>query len=168
MSQDQSTKPPRSRREYLKGEVNGRFKHGRVRTKEYRAWRNAKERCFNPNTHNYENYGGRGITMSERWKNSFENFLADMGNAPSQSHSIDRIDNDGPYSPENCRWATRREQNTNSRNCLIINGKRVSHGQLAKDHGITQSALQSRLSRGWTLKRSLNTPMLRTHGKRNG
>lgn len=92
------------------------FKHGEINTKEYKAWKHAKDRCFNSNTKNYYRYGGRGITVCERWKNSFENFLSDMGYAPSINHSIDRIDNNGNYEQNNCRWATWKQQHGNRSN----------------------------------------------------
>lgn len=69
-----------------------------------------KTRCSNPNVDNYKHYGGRGVTVCERWLHSFESFLADMGKKPSPQHSIDRINNDGNYEPDNCRWATKLEQ----------------------------------------------------------
>jgi len=82
-------------------------------TPEYRTWRHMKDRCYNKNNSKYPRYGGRGITVCERWKDSYLNFIEDMGRKPSPDHSIDRINNDGNYEPENCRWATTQQQGTN-------------------------------------------------------
>jgi hypothetical protein len=93
-----------------------RLRHGERRTKtsEYTAWTNLLGRCTNHNQQNYRLYGGRGISVCERWK-QFENFLADVGRKPGPGYSIDRIDNDGNYEPGNCRWATASEQRRNQR-----------------------------------------------------
>jgi hypothetical protein len=84
--------------------------HGKCTTTEYGTWSSMKDRCLCPNNDSYDRYGGRGITVCERWLNSFENFFNDMGHKPSLEHSLDRINNDLGYSKENCRWATKSEQ----------------------------------------------------------
>lgn len=85
---------------------------GAVRTSEYESWVHMRQRCLNPMNARYSYYGGRGITICERWS-SYEHFLADMGRRPSREYSLDRINNEGNYEPGNCRWATTAEQNAN-------------------------------------------------------
>ena len=99
--------------------------HGLRHTKEYRTWSGMKDRCCNKKSKDYIRYGKRGITICKKWLNNFEDFLEDMGQAPSPSHQIDRIDNCGAYSPENCKWSTPKQNARNKSNSKIwdIKGK---------------------------------------------
>lgn len=137
-----------------------RFKHGRCGTPEYRAWQGMLRRCCNPHSKSYPDYGGRGISACERWKASFEAFFADMGERPSADHSIDRIDNSLGYSPENCRWATRAEQQRNRRDNVYLEhaGKRMMLVDWADEIGMNRMTLGNRIKAGWTAEEAITTP----------
>ncbi len=139
-----------------------RLKHGhtltlKLRTAEYRAWSHIKSRCYNKNVYNYCDYGGRGIKVCDRWLESFENFLADMGMKPDKRYSIDRIDNNGNYEPSNCRWASPKQQANNKKNNNYITHKGIALTlQLwAEKIGIKPQTLRGRLSNGWSTERAL-------------
>lgn len=134
-------------------------KHGGFGTPEWLAWKNMHTRCSNPAYASFHRYGGRGIKVDPRWA-SFDQFLSDMGPRPSPAHSIDRIDNDGPYSPENCRWATRGEQASNRRTnrMLVFGGKQTTLSDLARQSGISVQLLSYRLRAGWTLEKAITAP----------
>lgn len=108
------------------------IKHGYTGRSEYSSWQGMKDRCLNPNSASYPDYGGRGIMVCERWL-SFENFLEDMGPKPSKKYSIERIDVNGDYEPGNCKWATQTEQNHNLR-VAKRNTSGVSGVRLRKDN----------------------------------
>ena len=132
--------------------------HGRCNHPSFKTWKGMFDRCNNPNIPGYKNYGGRGIKVCKRWEN-IENFIADMGKKPSARHSIDRIDNDGDYMPENCRWATWETQQRNKRDNLVLthNGKTMCVAAWADETGINRYTLYTRLKRGWTTNRALAT-----------
>ncbi|MDX2215526.1 MAG: hypothetical protein SFY66_19840 [Oculatellaceae cyanobacterium bins.114] len=135
--------------------------HNDVVTAEYTAWKNIKKRCNNVRAKEYKNYGGRGIKVCDRWANSFENFLADMGKRPTKNHSIERIDSDGDYSPENCKWATRGEQNRNMRNnrWITFEGETLVLGDWSERLQIPFTTLHYRLKAGWGVEKALTTPV---------
>lgn len=116
------------------------------------------KRCYSKCYKTFHDYGGRGITVCDEWKSNFHQLLSDMGNRPSSSHSIERNDNDGPYSPMNCRWATRKEQarNTRRNRKITFNGETMAMSAWAERIGITNRALWHRLARGWDIARALS------------
>ena len=141
-------------------DMSKRTIHGLARTNKYKRWNSMKGRCYNKNNKDYKYYGARGIGVCTRWRNSFENFYADMGERP-EGRSLDRIDNDGDYSPENCRWATQTEQNNNRRDTVMctLNGKTQSLHSWAKELGIKHITLYKRFKKGWSAHKTLTTPV---------
>ena len=129
-------------------------------TRLYRIWGNMKSRCSDEKNPSYARYGRRGIMVCEEWK-SFSNFLSDMKDGYSDELTIDRIDNNGNYCKENCRWATRKEQANNTRNIdkaekFIVDGKEKTITQLSIEYGIKRSTLGMRLrAYGWSLDKAL-------------
>ncbi len=134
--------------------------HGKSKTPEYKVWAAMLDRCRNPNHHAFARYGGRGITVDSAWE-SYEQFIADMGQRPSADHSLDRIDNDGNYSPNNCHWTTQRTQNRNqSRNVLLtFRGVTQSVMDWAEATGLSHAAITQRIKNlGWSVEEALTTP----------
>lgn len=121
----------------------------------YRAWARMKDRALNPNNPRFSSYGGRGIKLHPAWYD-FRNFIADMGEKP-EGKSIDRIDNDGDYAPDNCRWATNIEQYNNQRRSRLETylGRTQSHSQWSREFGIQRRTLTRRLAKGWTMKQAI-------------
>jgi hypothetical protein len=135
-------------------------KHGMYGTPEYSAWQSMRGRCENPKMGNYYLYGGRGISVCERWSASFEAFLKDMGLRPSPDHSLDRYpNNDGNYEPGNCRWATRKQQQRNRRTChvLTVNGVSATLAEWAERTGLGKGTIRERVRRGWSPERATGT-----------
>lgn len=129
---------------------------------EFRTWIGIRRRCLNTTRKDYARYGGRGITICDRWRDSFANFLADVGPRPSAEHSIDRRDNDGPYSPQNCFWGTRIGQARNKRDTtwLTLNGVRRSLAEWVEITGIPHNTISMRINKyGWTVEKALTTPV---------
>ena len=133
-------------------------KHGKDGTRIYNTWAQIKQRCLNKKSSMYLNYGGRGIELCKRWM-EFVNFYADMGDIPD-GKTLGRIDNDGPYSPKNCRWEFPKEQTRNRRNTAytIFRGQKVSVAKLAEKYGMKNRLVKVRLKAGWPIEKALNTP----------
>jgi hypothetical protein len=147
------------------GNKSPRYTHGdsgggrTYRSPEYQSWVAMKNRCTNPNqSKTWPQYGGRGITVCKRWFESYQAFLADMGRKPSRRHVLDRIDNDGNYESENCRWLSRTESARNKRNnrLVIVDGRRMTMTEAAGLCGIKPQTLWYRLHIGWPLERALS------------
>lgn len=135
--------------------------HKLTKTRIYKIWIDMKKRCYNHNQKYYCNYGGRGISICDEWKQDFISFYNwSIKNGYNDDLSIDRINNDGDYCPNNCRWANRTTQNNNSRHNRYItyNGKTLTMSQWAKYLNLTYSCLKTRFRRGWSVEKALTTP----------
>jgi hypothetical protein len=135
-------------------------KHGKSETAEFKIWLHILERCNPKYKEIHKNYAGRGISVCERWLNSFENFLLDMGTRPTPDHSIERKNNAGDYTPDNCKWATRIEQGNNKRNNRLIEwrGEVNTVAQWGRILGVDPKRLQLRLGYGWPIDRVMMEP----------
>ena len=147
-----------------------RQNHGLSKTRIYSIWKNMKCRCNTPSASKYYLYGGRGITVCEEWKNNFMNFYNwAMSNGYKDNLTIDRINPDGNYEPENCRWATYKEQNSHlsgnkekfSEVIIKYKGKKKNITEWGKEIGINPKTLHARYERGWDIKRMLETPIIK-------
>lgn len=128
---------------------------------EHGIWEGMKDRCYLPRSRGYENYGGRGIKVCDRWRGSFKAFYEDMGPRPTPDHQLDRINGDGDYEPGNVRWATRAEQNRNRKNNVVLEfrGERMCLVDWAKRFGMSKGTLGDRLKRGMSVEEALTTPV---------
>lgn len=135
--------------------------HGMESSRVYSIWRTMRKRCHSENAPNYARYGGRGISVCERWRDSFENFYADMGDPTSKEHTLDREDNDGDYEPGNCRWATVDEQQSNRSDNRFLEhgGERLTVSQWGRKLGVGDSLILNRLNRGWSVHDALTKPV---------
>lgn len=140
------------------GCVHRQVRHGMAHHPGYQNWRAMIRRCTDVRVAGYKNYGGRGITVCERWLNSCENFILDMGPRPTPLHSIERRDYNGPYSPDNCYWALPVQQARNTRNNRIVEwkGRKATIVEWAEMLGIKYSTLRMRLERGYSLERAMH------------
>jgi len=131
-------------------------RHGYSRSKIYNVWHDIVQRCNNKNNCNYKYYGGRGVSVCDRWL-KFENFLEDMGEPPTNKHEIDRIENDLGYHKENCRWATRKNNNRNKSNNRLIHfqNKDWCFAELAEVYNICPNTLRHRLNKGLSIEQSI-------------
>lgn len=137
--------------------------HGLTNTREYVVWCGMIARCENPKHKGYHTYGGKGVRVCDRWRNSFETFLSDMGMPPSPKHQIDRIDPTGNYEPSNCRWVTNRQNSRNTRKTIKVEygGETLALNDWANRIGIPEKTLYARIKvYGWPVHEAFTTPVL--------
>lgn len=141
---------------------NRMSKHSESKSRLYRIWNNMKSRCYNNNDQRYYDYGGRGITVCDEWRNNYINFANwAKENGYNDKLSIDRINNNGNYEPQNCKWSTNQEQAINKRSnkLLTYQGRTMTMKEWAKELNMPYGCLQTRLLRGWGVERALTTPV---------
>jgi hypothetical protein len=134
--------------------------HRKCDAPEYGNWRNMICRCEQPTTPHFAEYGGRGIKIAEVWRRDFAQFVRDMGPRPSPQHTVDRIDVNGDYTPENCRWATPKEQGRNTRGNRIVevDGNSVTLAEAVERSPVPYNTVLYRIKRGWSLTDALSRP----------
>ena len=133
-------------------------KHGQSKTRLYATWQNMKNRCYYEGFIEFDRYGGRGIEVCQEWRDNFVPFYEwAMASGYAEGLTLDRIDNDGNYCPENCRWLTKKAQQNNRSNnrYLTYNGKTQSVAQWAEELGVCAKTIRTRISRGWSIEKAL-------------
>jgi len=135
-------------------------KSDRKNSREYWVWNSMVQRCTNPKNRGFHNYGGRGISVCEAWA-KFINFYSDMGERPSDKHSLDRVDNNKGYSPENCKWVERTAQARNKRNnrILVCEGESKTLAEWSELTGLNHATILLRIKHGWSVEMAINTPL---------
>lgn len=135
-------------------------KDGKI-TPEWSSWSRMRNRCYNENHDKYECYGGRGIQVCDRWRDSFENFLEDMGPKPTPKHTIERKNVNGNYEPSNCIWATQKIQTRNKRNTkwVVYDDRKMSLAEAIELSGSDNRLVRLRMKRGWSLEKAINEPV---------
>lgn len=135
--------------------------HGMSQSCEFGCWNSMIQRCTNPKSHNWRRYGGRGIKVCDRWMRSFKSFFNDMGNKPSRRHSIERLNNNGDYEPNNCVWDTGKPQCRNRANnvLLTLNGRTLCIAEWSEKITVRCSILYGRKRRGWSDEKILTEPV---------
>jgi len=135
-------------------------KHGKSHTPIYQAWCNMKRRCNNPTNKSYSNYGGRGISYDPHWE-EFNNFLEDMKDSYRDDLTLDRIDVNGNYSKENCRWANKETQanNTTTNRFITYRGETLTVALMARKYGLSEKIFKTRFNEGWSVEKAIETPL---------
>ena len=147
-----------------------RTKHGKTETRLYSIWTDIKTRCYNKNREKYKIYGARGIKVCDEWVNDFQAFYNwAIENGYQDNLSIDRIDVNSNYEPNNCRWATAKEQanNTRTNHCFIIDNEKLTLKQISEKYNLNYKTLMSRIWRKWDINKAINKPIRKSKCKKN-